>query len=204
MTETVTAPMTRESLNIPRLVWGLEALVPRDGPEGARKGNRAALAALRRGLGKAPGEAPDVFPVLLPLLPEEQLWPRDESVAYLITSLFALHSLSWPEGSRGRWRSNLGASMRRLAGESESNGPERRFVALLNSDLTDLSHHLRGIVGLLKSAEAPIWVDWELLTRDLLHWDDASREVQRRWATAFWGGRREEESSDELDAAESE
>lgn len=100
MTETVTAPMTRESLNIPRLVWGLEALVPRDGPEGARKGNRAALAALRRGLGKAPGEAPDVFPVLLPLLPEEQLWPRDESVAYLIASLFALHPLSWPEGSR--------------------------------------------------------------------------------------------------------
>lgn len=208
MTKSVSIPAEREWLNISRLVQGLERLVPRDGVEGSgRNGDRAALAALRRGLGKEPGEAPEVFPVLMPLLPEAPLWPWPERVAYLIASLFALHPLSWSKASRGRHRSNLGASMRQLAGEAgeaESNGPERRFVALLNSDVADLPDHLRGIVGLLKSADPPIPVDWAQLARDLLYWSDADREVQRRWATAFWGGRWTDETTDKLASDETE
>lgn len=189
MIETVPAIRNLDEQDIRRLVGRLEALVPRDGPNGEARGDRAALAALRRGLGKEPGEAPEMFPVLLPLLPEDRLFPRDERVAYLVATLFAFHPETWPAASRHRWRSNLGASMRRLARQTESNGPERRFIALLNSDEPDLPHHLRGIVGLLRAAEDPIWVDWSQLTRDLLRWTRPDREVQRRWAHAFWGGR---------------
>lgn len=192
MTGTPPAQTERVRLDGSRLIRELQALVPRVSPNGKELGDRAALAALRRGLGKEPGEAPDVFPVLLPILPDGELSRWDERVAYLVASLFALYpdAPPWPEAARERWQRNLGASLRRLAEQTDSEGPERRFVALLNSDVADLSHHLRGVVSLLKSAKQPIPVDWVQLTWDLQRWNDAERRVQKRWAGAFWGGRR--------------
>jgi CRISPR system Cascade subunit CasB len=191
MTETRRSqpPASAETLDIGRFIGHLERLVPRETATGEQGGDRAALAALRRGLGKEPGEAPEVFPVLLPLLPEEPLPHRQQQVVFLVASLFALHPLSWPGPANERWRRNLGASLRRLDEGSDSGGPQRRFVALLNCETGDLPHHLRGIIGLLKSADPPIPIEWGQLTRDLLRWDSPDRLTQQRWATAFWGGR---------------
>ena len=169
------------TLRVARLVRGLERLIERE--------NRAALAALRRGLGKEPGGAPEMFPIIVPLLPAARLRRRDEACAYLIASLFGMHPRSWKAEGSGRRSRNLGASLRQLRQRTESEGPQRRFVALLNSDADDLGHRLRDVIGLLRDAGLP--VDWEQLTRDILAWERADREVQLRWARAFWGEERE-------------
>jgi CRISPR type I-E-associated protein CasB/Cse2 len=126
------------------------------------------------------------------MLPEGELSHWDERIAYLVASLFALYPEAppWPESARQRWQRNLGASLRHLAAQTESAGPERRMVALLNSDIDDLPHHLRGIIGLLKAAKTPVPVDWVRLTWDLRGWRNAERTPQKAWANAFWGGQR--------------
>jgi CRISPR system Cascade subunit CasB len=177
-------------LSVPRLIRGLRALA-----EPEERADRAALAALRRGLGKRPGEAPEMFPVLIPLLPQGRLRQWDERCAYTVAALFAMHPASWDGAQDGRRRRNFGASMRRLRDATDSDGPERRMVALLNSDSDDLPEHLRGLVALLRGQDVP--VDWNQLTYDLLAWNLASREAQRRWASAFWGqSERSAEASD--------
>lgn len=180
-----------QSLNVPRLMRGLQALV-----EDEDRIDRAALAALRRGLGKRPGEAPQMFPVLIPLLPPGRLSSWDETCAYTIAALFAMHPAMWHGETSGRWTRNLGASLRRLREATDSEGPERRLVALLNSDDEDLAEHLRGVIALLRSADIP--VDWQQLAYDLLNWNRTSREVQRRWARLFWGQIEQATSSPEI------
>jgi CRISPR system Cascade subunit CasB len=204
MSETSPARAEREPLDVARLMRELVKLVPRVGPDNKESGDRAALAALRRGLGKAPGEAPEMFPVLYSRIPEDQLpLPRRERrIVFLVASLFALYpdAPPWPESARERWQSNLGASLRELAKQTDSNGPERRFVALLNSDEDDLPHHLRGIVDLLESAKSPVSVDWVRLFWDLRDWNDGDRTVQHSWASAFWGGQRVQEAANETES----
>jgi CRISPR system Cascade subunit CasB len=208
MTETAPARAERQPLDERCLMRELQKLVPRDRADGTESGDRAALAALRRGLGKAPGEAPEMFPVLYARIPEEQLplphW--EQPTVFLVASLFALYpdAPPWPEASRAPWQRNFGASLRQLAEQTDSDGPERRFVALLNSDDDDLPHHLRRIVSLLKSAKPPVPVDWVLLIRDLRDWNYTDRRVQHHWASAFWGGRRVRETPDDPDADETE
>jgi CRISPR system Cascade subunit CasB len=176
-------------LSVPRLIRGLRALA-----EPEERADRAALAALRRGLGKRPGEAPEMFPVLIPLLPQGRLRQWDEHCAYTVAALFAMHPASWDGAEEARRRRNLGASLRRLREATDSDGPERRMVALLNSNGDDLPEHLRAIVALLRGADVPI--DWNQLAYDLLAWNFASRDVQRRWASAFWWqAERSEEAS---------
>lgn len=147
--------------------------------------NRAALAALRRGLGKSPGEAAEMFPYVVPWVPNDpKEW--EEAPYYLVASLFALHPLPWPESDATSASSRtFGASMAKLiATPDRLDAVERRFVALLNAHPEDIGDHLRRNVALLKAADIP--VDWAQLLTDLLWWDHPQRRVQRRWARSFW------------------
>lgn len=143
--------------------------------------NRAALAALRRGLGKTPGESADLFPYVVRWLPDD---PWRESAFFLIASLFGLHPKSLPVDEHQRRATNLGASFRFVAADVA--GTERRFVALLNAHRDDLPEHLRHAVALLKAHDRPI--DWSQLLRDVQDWNVPSRSVQRAWARDFWRG----------------
>lgn len=147
--------------------------------------DRAALAALRRGLGKPPGEAAEMHPYVVPFLPRDGgRW--EEDAHYLVAALFAWHQGVWAD-SGAEWDRNFGASFARLAEAewSESGSIEKRFVALLNSHRDDLPEHLRHAIGLLRAHEVP--VDWAQLLRDIQEWDRGSRSTQRGWACAFWG-----------------
>lgn len=191
----------------------LERYAPREQSEGEaeRSGNRAALAALRRGLGKAIGEASEMYPYVVPALPRGiEEWA--ESCYYLVAALFGSYPRSWPRDAR---HAGLGSSLRRLAlsraaerggdeghgedgtggadGEAPESGGnqrrldsavERRFVALLNADADSFPEHLRYAVTLLKAHDVP--VDWAQLLDDAQGWSGADRRVQRRWAGAFW------------------
>lgn len=146
--------------------------------------DRAALAALRRGLGKEVGEDIDAYKHVLRFNPPE----RDEPWYCLVGALYALHPASWrPDAGEYPIATNFGASLSRLwlKRETGRDGLERRFVALLNADRAELPEKLRHAVSLLRSEEIP--VNWLQLIRDLRFWDLANRRVQRHWARAFWG-----------------
>jgi CRISPR system Cascade subunit CasB len=159
-----------------RFVQALAAMAERD--------DRAALAALRRGLGKPPGTAPETFPHVVPNLPPDPS-PRLERAYYLVASLFALHPVHWERPAGDRTVTDLGASFGLLAQRSSNSaGVERRFLHLLLAHEEELPGHLRHIIGLFKAHEVP--VDWVRLLRDLPRWDHEDRTVQRRWARSYY------------------
>jgi CRISPR system Cascade subunit CasB len=159
--------------------------------------DRAALAALRRGLGRPPGETMEMYPYVAPYTKE--LTRKQEDAYYFVAALFGLYPGENWTSSDGRLRTNLGASLQQLANPNESSresskSVERRFAALLNAHSDDLSEHLRQNISLLKSKDIP--VDWRQLLRDVINWDDDDRLVQRDWSKAFWGAGTQESSND--------
>jgi CRISPR system Cascade subunit CasB len=153
--------------------------------------DRAALAALRRGLGKDPGTVAEMHRHVVPWLPAgASRWQED--TYYIVAALFAWHQGSWHREEDVPGATNLGASFARLAASVESDSVEGRFVAMLNCHGDDLPAHLRHAVGLLKSHEIPI--DWSQLLSDIQNWGMESRKVQRSWARAYWGSHPGEQS----------
>lgn len=144
------------------------------------RGDRAAMAALRRSLGQPLGLAGEAHRHILWINPAE--W--EEPSYYLVAGLFALHPTQWRRAEDEKRMTNFGASFARLQAKVDSTSIERRFVAILDSHEDDLAEHLRQAVSLLKSRDIP--VDWTQLLRDIRAWRHESRYVQRRWARAFW------------------
>jgi len=150
--------------------------------------NRAALARLRRGLGRPPGTVADMFPYVAPWVPADA--PRAlEDAHYLLAALFAAHPDAGGSG-------NMGEHFRRVVRDepAAAGAVERRFTALLAAHPDDLPFHLRQAVGFLRSKGVP--VDWQQLFADIRGWAQPDRPVQRRWARAFWG-----RSANEMQAA---
>jgi CRISPR system Cascade subunit CasB len=151
--------------------------------------DRAALAALRRGLGQTPGVAPEMYRYVVPRLPPGlPRWREDHH--YLVAALFGLHPLASGGGNMGHHFAQTVSG----AGEEDSGAVERRFTILLNAHADDLPFLLRQAVSYLRSREVP--VNYHRLLRDLQWWNSEHRTVQRSWANAFWGrGRAAEEPS---------
>lgn len=137
--------------------------------------NRAALAALRRGLGQPAGSVASTYPYVVPWLPRDNPWAED--TYYLIASLYALHPASAAGG-------NMGDHMARTRSKDDI-AVERRFTALLAAHPDDLPFYLRQAISWLRSKD--VAVNWHQLMRDLSGWGHSERYVQRRWANAFWG-----------------
>jgi len=72
--------------------------------------DRAALAALRRGLGKRPGEVAGPLPYVVPWLTSGDS-PWAEECYFLVGALFALHQGSWEPAEDSHAPTNLGASL---------------------------------------------------------------------------------------------
>lgn len=159
-----------------------------------RKDDRAALAALRRGLGKQPGAAMEMHRYVVPHL----YGVYDEKPYYIVAALIGLYPIiSW-SSSTNRQDNSLGASLSLLKDES-GDSLERRFVALLNAHLDDLPDHLRQAISLLKSKEKP--VNWLKLLKHIKGWDSEDNWVQRKWAKGFWS---QDQSKDDNSAAATE
>ena len=158
-----------------RFISALEHLVTND--------DRAALAALRRGLGQRPGETMELYPYVVPYV-QGLRYTSDENAYYIIASLVGLYPTPSWQRSDGKQLTNLGASLALLKDDS-GDSLEKRFVALLNAHADDLPEHLRQAISLLKSKDKP--VNWLRLLRDIKQWDREDRRVQRLWAKGFWG-----------------
>lgn len=166
-------------------------------PEG-----RAALARLRRTLGKDPDRAMRAYAYVTRWTQNlDELFPRrvydkaqhaqyewQVSCYFHVASLFAYYHQrrSWHHAADIRkTERNFGASLRLLdeqrrkegnAGEAQerSKSLEKRITALLMSRRADLPERLRHAIALLKAEKIPI--DWVQLLEDLKWWDaDYSR-----------------------------
>ncbi|MEW5956219.1 MAG: type I-E CRISPR-associated protein Cse2/CasB [Chloroflexota bacterium] len=153
--------------------------------------DRAALAALRRGLGQPPGTVADMYPYVVRFLPKDA-YPDSwtEQTYYLIAALYALHPKSAREG-------NLGTHFARTVDPKADNNDaiERRFTALLTAHPDDLHFYLRQAISFLKSRPEEIGINWHQLMWDILAWEHPDRRtrVQKQWAAQFWRGSKPKE-----------
>ena len=143
----------------------------------AARENRAALAALRRGLSADRSASASMYPYVAGWVTDKDTdW--NEECFYLVAALFGRH----PKGDSAG--GDFGWSCRELQEETGGESFERRFVALLASDPAGVGVHLRHAMSL--AASKNIAVDWSQLLRDLEQWGHPQRFVQRRWARSFW------------------
>lgn len=143
----------------------------------ATQNNRAALAALRRGLSAHAAASAAMHRYLAGWLHDtDSEW--DVERFYLVAALFGRYP------SPAKAECNFGGSYRLLHQKRESASVERRFVALLASDAESIGVHLRHAIALISTED--IAVDWARLLRDLKWWPHPERRVQRRWAREFW------------------
>jgi CRISPR system Cascade subunit CasB len=153
----------------------------------------AALARLRRGVGKGPGEVIDLLEfTTVPWFVDGDAAGDDEWAVHVALTLFAVHQQSRGERMHQRGR-GLGQALRSLHSGDQKSLPDpllRRFRMLGTADdFPEFTHHLRGVVQLLRTGGAPL--DYGVLTDELVAWqrDDRSR-VQLTWGRQFHRTRR--------------
>jgi len=134
-------------------------------------------AVLRRSLSFDPGQFVPAFPYVEPFVKDsDTAWRR--KVHYLVAGLWAGH---WREGQQGPLLP-LGRACAAYQSASGSTSVERRFIILLDSDTEQLPHRLRQMVALLK--DQPI--DFELVLKGLLYWNDDQKRTQNAWARDYY------------------
>ena len=158
---------------------------------------RATLAKLRHGIGDVPGANPDIWAETLAELPEELLSKSNAPTAgelaiHTALTLFALHQ----QGSdiktdcKHQDKYSLGRAIRNLAdkkGEGGGDAIKRRFnTAVTSESIEEFSHHLRGLVQLLK-AEG-IALDYKQLTRELywIQFPDMRDRLRLHWGQDYY------------------
>lgn len=161
--------------------------------------NRAALANLRRGVGRDPGELPQLFGIILMDMPEEFMSEKgvatkEEWSCYIALTLYALHQQGNEMANQPMHteeKINLGAAMWELASSYEDSNAEQRMLQRMrmlstSADMKELSYHLRGVIQLLKSKGIP--VNYGILAADLyeLQCPDGKKRVHLRWGQSFF------------------
>ena len=154
----------------------------------------AALARLRRGVGKQSGEVQDILEYTFdPIFAKGAVGdaPTDrETAAHIAMTLYALHQQSQRQPMHRRGY-GLGRSVRQLNGPDVDGAPSpvrRRFNALGTADdLNELVHHARGMVQLLRAKSIPL--DYALLADQLVRWQylpNGPVGVRRLWGRDFY------------------
>jgi|GEM_PF-822665 len=150
--------------------------------------DNGAKAALKRALSGEPQHWFDMYPIVLPHLKrsnDEELQRfleyRQRHIWIPVVCLFAHYPQEIRPVDKQR---HFGDSCLDLKLKTESNGPERRFRALLETDLENLPTPLAALVRLMKQKKVSI--DYPYLIVDLERWQSADLYIQDRWAKAFW------------------
>jgi CRISPR system Cascade subunit CasB len=143
------------------------------------KNDNGAKATLKRAITGEPKHLRAVYPILLRYLGDTK-YHVDQWI--FGACLFASDSEQKLEREE---RSNFGKSVKGLAGNTDSEGPERRFKALLDTSLENLHIPLAALVRLMKTKG--IAIDYPQLIVDLIRWDHPDQYIQDKWARTFWG-----------------
>lgn len=155
---------------------------------------RAALAELRRGVGKKPGDVPQLWGYFLQDMPEEFFGDKEPSKAewavYTSLTLFALHQQGKDPKSdtMNKEGYSFGTAVNKLVhNEDERERVARRFYAAATaSSMDELSHHMRGIIQLLRGEGIPL--DYPMLAADLYRYQFNSlvSNVRLKWGQDFY------------------
>lgn len=154
--------------------------------------SRAALARLRRGVGKSPGACPDLAEFYVN--PALDAWgeapTRAEWAAHMALGLYALHQQSGHRRMH-RPKTSFGTAVGVLrgGGDQENPGVVRRFQALgTSSDLTELAQHARGLVQLLRQHDPAIGFDYGDFAADLVRFQNPNTTdgVRLKWGRGFY------------------
>lgn len=168
--------------------WRLNALL---GQKDVSAG-KAALAELRRGIGHAPGDLPKLWGVFLAGMPQDMhsrdgVPSREEWAIYIALTLWALHQQG-NDASMHRSGVSLGSAAAMLPEKRDDmERVWRRLNAVARAeDMAALSHHLRGLVQLLKAED--IGMDYAALAGDLYEFQRAETRpgVRLRWGEDFF------------------
>ncbi len=139
----------------------------------------AGRARLKRNAGRALHEARGVHQVFFQTLPPKIAGSPEEEIYFLVATLYPL--------AKGRNDgASLGATLRAVRQLRQSESLDRRFQALLDSDIEQMYFRLRQMVRLIAASEQRI--DWKQLLNDLLAWGHPERYVQLRWARDYFVG----------------
>jgi len=152
---------------------------------------RAALAQLRRGLGRDVGEVPEILEYTVnPDAPRPRTDEptRDERAIHVAMTLYGLHQQSQqqPVNVPGV-RFGTAVGRLRYSGGAENPGVVRRFQAFgTATDLGELVHHARTLVTLLRGAGQGF--DYGAFAEDLVEYQDPRRvdRVRLRWGRDFY------------------
>lgn len=154
---------------------------------------RAALANLRRGIGKAPGSVPQIWALTMDGFAAETgvRAERQELAVHVALTQWAAHQQSKLTPMHNPERS-FGEALRLLASAQKREEPHatpayRRMVALASSrSLAGITTHARGLIGQLRSAGVAF--DYGRWADDLYSIQIPARmaTVQRRWGRDFY------------------
>lgn len=155
----------------------------------------AALARLRRGIGKEPGSQPEIWDITLEGMPEELQGRGNqpsyaERAAHTALTLFALHQQgkSMREKCMYEQEQSLGKAMRIFIHHDpdREQAVTRRFVATVTADsFSELTWHLRGLIQLLRTKDIPL--DYPALAADLYHFQFPGQQdhIRLQWGRQF-------------------
>jgi CRISPR system Cascade subunit CasB len=158
-----------------------------------RSASVAALARLRRAVGKPPGAVGDILEYTL----ADEFVHRGagdaptaaETAAHISMTLYAVHQQARTQRMHQRGH-GLGRAVRTLHPAEPGSPPDpilRRFQALGTADsLDELVHHTRGIVQLLRAKQVPL--DYGLLADHLLRWQrpGGAAAIRLQWGREFY------------------
>ncbi len=163
----------------------------------------AALAKLRRGVGKQPGELIELAQWTAPGLfvadSRSDRIASEEWAAHIAITLYARHQQSHRDQRMHRAGRSLGDAARRLRielGEHGEAGVLRRFNAMgTATDFSELVRHARGLIDQFRANG--VWLDYALFADDLRKlMDPASAAlVRNRWGRHFHRPGRSAEAS---------
>jgi len=175
---------------------------------GSDAARRAALANLRRGVGRHPAQMPQLFGELLHGMPEALYSQSGEPsyaewAAHTALTLFALHQQGKDAKGEAMHKEgiSLGTAVAKLAAsEDDRERIWKRFVKVLTAeDMTELAYHLRGIVQLLKAEGVAL--DYAMLLQDLFLFQTQAYAdgVKLRWGQDFYRIQKDENTEEEAD-----
>ncbi|MDR1615600.1 MAG: type I-E CRISPR-associated protein Cse2/CasB [Syntrophomonadaceae bacterium] len=162
----------------------------------------AMLAKLRRAVGKAPGESADVWEITIGALPKELQGYDDkpnfaELAVHTALTLFGLHQQGRIE-SVSENGASFGKAVRYIiiSDGIKEEGVRRRFNALATAEsFTELSHHARSLVQLMKSVKPkPACFDYPQFAVDLYYYQFGSEirnNVRMGWGRDFYSFKKE-------------
>jgi CRISPR system Cascade subunit CasB len=164
--------------------------------------SRAMCAKLRGAIGKHPGNTPGIWDITLQGFPDKWRSQKGEPshaewAAHTALTLYAMH-----RQGKGRTMNkegiSLGMAIRMLVPQDTDDSFEavrRRFNAVATAvEFTELAHHARGLIQLIKAADIPL--DYPQFAEDLLQFKFDADRVRLRWGEDFYRIKKEDDTNE--------